>query len=99
MKKFIPVFIAALIGGAVAAVVVQSFLKPTTVTIEQNGPTARMVNVGLPANKTNVDFTYAAENSVHAVVHVWTERVQEGYTSPYQLFLHWLHCLQHGCWS
>tara|TARA_R110001592_G_scaffold359340_4_gene665793 strand:+ start:31797 stop:33236 length:1440 start_codon:yes stop_codon:yes gene_type:complete len=86
MKKFIPVFIAALIGGAVAAVVVQSFLKPTTVTIEQNGPTARMVNVGLPANKTNVDFTYAAENSVHAVVHVWTERVQEGYTSPYQLF-------------
>ena len=86
MKKILPILLAATIGGTVAAVVVQTFLKPTTVTIEQKGPSARLVNVGLEPPVSNVDFTYAAENSVHAVVHVWTERVQEGYTSPYQLF-------------
>lgn len=86
MKKFLPILFASLIGGAVAAIVVQSFLKPTTLTIEQQSPSARLVNTGLTTTNTNVDFTYAAENSVHAVVHVWTERVQEGYTSPYQLF-------------
>jgi Do/DeqQ family serine protease len=86
MKKILPVLLASLVGGAIAAVVVQSFLKPTTVTIEQQGPSAQLVRVGNSPEGSNIDFTYAAENSVHAVVHVWTERVQEGYTSPYQLF-------------
>lgn len=85
MKKFSAIILASLIGGAIAALIVQSFFKPAAVTIENQGPTSRLVNVGLSESNAAVDFTFAAENSVHAVVHVWAERIQEGYTSPYQL--------------
>lgn len=84
MKKILPIIIASLIGGAVATVVINSLYQPKVVTIE-NQPAARMLNVGLSEATAAVDFTYAAENSIHAVVHVWTERLEQGYTSPYQL--------------
>ncbi|MFV0553698.1 MAG: Do family serine endopeptidase [Mangrovibacterium sp.] len=59
------------------------FVSPQVVTVESN-PTMRYANLG--DNSTgNIDLTYAAESSVHAVVHVKvsSEETASSYSNPF----------------
>lgn len=62
------------------------FVNEASIQVEQKDTPSQFVSLPASSLSSTVDFTFAAEKSIHAVVHVWTERIEEGYTSPYQLF-------------
>lgn len=78
MKKYTFTFLLVL-GSALLAVWLYSsfFSTPEVVTITEDRP---MQFVNLPANSQQQlpDLTFAAENSVHAVVHIATQSVRDG---------------------
>ncbi len=73
MKKIASVFLIASIGG-ITALGFNHFLVDKNQTASQltYQPPAKFVNMPGAAPETNVDFTTAADLSVHAVVHVKT---------------------------
>ncbi|NPA36014.1 MAG: Do family serine endopeptidase [Chlorobi bacterium] len=52
--------------------------EPKIITVEKNRVPASFASYSAPTG-TNTDLTYAAEHSVHAVVHVMTKSVDKGY--------------------
>jgi serine protease Do len=78
MKKYTFTFLLVL-GSALLAVWLYSsfFAKSEVITITEDRP---MQFVNLPANSQQQlpDLTFAAENSVHAVVHIATQSLRDG---------------------
>ena len=81
MKKITSVFIIASIGGFAALGINQLFQKEATVLAEQKHPLSNYNTTATPINYANmsggspeskIDFTTAAELSVHSVVNVKT---------------------------
>lgn len=76
------VLVAAL-GGIIAVLIYSVFDRNEPTIIVQETPSARYIN--LPAETESAapsDFTLAAEEAVHAVVHVKTKAMREGSGNP-----------------
>lgn len=76
-KYLIGGFLMAVIGGVIALFVYTRFIdKPSEKVgngaVSLNGPEVQPILTSLPQPAGQVDFTYAAEQTVHAVVHVRT---------------------------
>lgn len=72
-RKFFGNFIIALLGGIVAVAVYATMVeKETVVVTESSTPMTQMTGLTNPFDPTNIDFSYAAEKTVDAVVHVTT---------------------------
>lgn len=72
--------IIAMVGGFSAVVIYKNYIeKPQVVTISEPKP---VQYASMTGSAGNVDLTYAAENSVKAVVHIQTQYKQQ--TSTYQ---------------
>ncbi len=77
-KKYTLTFLLVLAGALLAVIIYGSFFnKPQVITVTEQRP---MSFVHLPANSQQQmpDLTFAAENSVHAVVHIATQSVRGG---------------------
>ncbi len=77
-KKYSLTFLLALAGAFLAVWIYSSFFnKQEVVTITERSPVSF---VNLPANSQQQlpDLTFAAENSIHAVVHIATQSVRGG---------------------
>ena len=90
MKKFLSFVSISALGGALALFAYTQWLQPKFMS--QNGEFKKSP-IELPVNYTsnpvggsNVDFTLAAEKTLHAVVHVKNTTLSEGYTSFEDLF-------------
>lgn len=86
MKKILTAFLIAVMGGAAALGLNQLFFKPDMPVAGAN--TSSPVRLaGLTSGGSLPDFTAAAEESVHAVVHVTTKFTsQQTYYDPFQGF-------------
>jgi serine protease Do len=80
VKKYAVVFIMVTAGAFIAVWVYSSFFeKPRIITVKETAP-VRLATY--PAGEGNLpDLTFAAENTVNAVVHIMTESVQGGWSS------------------
>jgi len=78
MKKFLSLFIAAIAGGF-ASLSIYNYVNPAQTAYYTNTgvQNARPVNFTTTPPETALDFTTAAELSVHGVVHVQTTYQQE----------------------
>ncbi len=88
MKKILSSLFFGLVGGLVAFVSIQHFTpQPADSENTKETPPAQFIN--MPSVATDggeiVNFEYAADQAVHAVVHVWTERVGQSY-DPWAYF-------------
>jgi serine protease Do len=87
MKKYIFITIAGFIGGAMSFFIINAFSGNNTpsVNTKMNSETpVSFVKGGLPTSVP--DFTVAAENSIHAVVHVKTMYSNQYYSDPLYSF-------------
>ena len=90
MKKFVRFFLASVMGGAMALLAYSQWLQPKK-QIQNNldiiTPTVMPINYSSDlSGGNNVDFTAAAEKTLHAVVHVKNTTISQGYTSYEDLF-------------
>lgn len=77
-KKYTLTFLLVLAGAFLAVWIYSSFFnKPQVITVSEQRPVSF---VNLPANSQQQlpDLTFAAENSVHAVVHIATRSIRGG---------------------
>lgn len=77
-KKYTLTFLLVLAGAFLAVWIYSSFFnKPQVITVSEQRPVSF---VNLPANSQQQlpDLTFAAENSVHAVVHIATRSMRGG---------------------
>ena len=84
MKKLASLFAVSLFAGAITLGAYKLFIEekpaePITITQSIPSPTTIPVSFGNLASATNIDFTEAAEKTLHGVVHV--KNVQE-YVRP-----------------
>ncbi|WP_224490792.1 trypsin-like peptidase domain-containing protein [Robertkochia flava] len=89
MKKISSLFLLALISGAVTLGAYKLFFEPAPVVINDTNGASPFVNTSLPApgwDAEDVDFTAAAENTVHAVVHVKNVTISRGPTSLFDFY-------------
>lgn len=88
LKKVAGLFGITLIAALAAVLVYATFFqKETTVVEVQTVPLARPVSMTSPVASSAIDFTRAAEQSVHAVVHVKTTAMVEPRVNPlYEFF-------------
>ncbi len=86
MKKIIGIFAIALLGGVASLSLENLFFNPRSVVEASTSKTqAHFTNLNGAGNP--VDFREAAEQTVHAVVHVTTKMtVQQTYYDPFQGF-------------
>src|SRR5690606_7130331 len=78
VKKHGLTFLLVIIGAVLAVWIYSTFiLKPQEIVFREQNPVSF---VNLPANSKQQlpDLTFAAENSVHAVVHISTQSVRGG---------------------
>lgn len=91
MKKFISFLSVSVLGGAIALIAYTQWLQPK-LQIQNNSisenPIVFPVNYLNNVNNggSNVDFTTAAEKTLHAVVHVKNTTTSKGYTTYEDLF-------------
>ena len=91
MKKIIPFLGVSVLGGAIAIITYIQWVQPK-LQIQNNSitenPIAFPVNYINTSNNggSNVDFTAAAEKTLHAVVHVKNTTTSKGYTTYEDLF-------------
>jgi Do/DeqQ family serine protease len=80
VKKYALVFLMVIAGAFIAVWVYSSFFeKPQIVTVRENIPVKL---TSYPGSEGNLpDLTFAAENTVNAVVHIMTESIQGGWSS------------------
>ncbi len=81
-KTLIGTFLAAIVAALVAVFAYAQWIQPeqtiVTVPSEQN---VRYANLPSADQQAAVDFTYAAEKAVNAVVHVKTQAMRDSYSS------------------
>lgn len=90
MKKILILVCASALGGALSLGTYKQFFEdPVIPKSIENQATASVfpvnLNTGLGGG-TNVDFTTAADKTVHSVVHVKNTTISKGYTSFEDLF-------------
>jgi len=90
MKKFLRLVCVSALGGALTLGAYKQFFEDSsTPKVIENQATATLfpvnLNTGLDGG-TNVDFTNAADKTVHSVVHVKNTTLSKGYTSLEDLF-------------
>jgi serine protease Do len=80
VKKYALVFLLVIAGAFVAVLLYSSFFeKPRIVTVKEVAPVKL---ASYPSVEGNLpDLTFAAENTVNAVVHIMTESLQGGWSS------------------
>ncbi len=76
----------AIVGGIVAVIVYSSIEKTEPVTLIQESPRMRYVNLPPPSDNGPANFTPAAEIAVDAVVHVKTKAFRESSGNPFYDF-------------
>lgn len=90
MKKIFTLVCVSALGGALTlGTYKQLFEESKTTKVVENQPTTTLfpVNLTTPlAGGTNVDFTTAADKTVHSVVHVKNTTLSKSYTSFEDLF-------------
>ena len=82
-RRVLGMLLVAILGGIIAVSVYSVIDQNEPTIIVQETPSARYIN--LPAETESVapsDFTLAAEEAVHAVVHVKTKAMREGSGNP-----------------
>lgn len=86
MKKFGSLFLVSLLSGAVTLGAYKFFLEPNNAgKLTLASPNyAKNVNLGAE----NIDFTTAAENTIHAVVHVKNKSISKIPSSPFMEFFY-----------
>ena len=85
MKKILSVFAIAALGG-LTSLGINHFIQnePATTTAAMLGqPAVKYVNMPGASPENNIDFTAAAESSVHAVVHVKTTYPMQSSSQQY----------------
>ena len=87
-KQILVSIIIAVTGGLIALFSYAIFFdKGTRIVTARVGTPMGYANLPGEYNEVNFNFTYAAEKSVHGVVHVTTEMSQETYRNPiYEFF-------------
>ncbi len=86
MKKIGSLFVVSLLSGAVTLGAYKLFLEPINAGKLTIASPNYAKNVSLGAE--NIDFTTAAENTVHAVVHVKNKSVSKIPSSPFMEFFY-----------
>ena len=79
VKNVLIVFVASVFGGLVSIIGYNSFFKSNNNSLIKESnyqPKTQLVNLSSGSN-TNLDFTFAAEKSINAVVHITTQFTQE----------------------
>lgn len=86
-KKILGTFVVALLGGLIAVFVYAKIFprQDRIVTATVNQP-FNLTNYQAAMDMTNMNFVYAAQKSVEAVVHVKTESTQEAYNPLLEFF-------------
>jgi serine protease Do len=87
-RRILGLFGFTLITAVVAVVIYAKFIQPETKYIEiEPQPAVRNINLPAPIAPQAMDFTDAAESTVHAVVHVKTTMMRETDVNPlYEFF-------------
>jgi Do/DeqQ family serine protease len=75
-KRIFGVFSVALVGGLIAVLTYSKFFDHTKVVFSADQPQVRLAQLPANYNPTAIDFTYAAERTIHAVVHVKVTSLQ-----------------------
>jgi serine protease Do len=81
-KKILGTIFTAVIGGLIAVFAVSLFInepESSTLATQNDTPLVKFTNLPANINQEQFSFTYAAENTVHAVVHVKTVTEKEYY--------------------
>ncbi len=83
-KYFIGSFIMAVLGATITLLVYTRFIEKEIPVISHDSSSvdvqnARALLTSFQMQEGQVDFTYAAEQTVHAVVHVHTKKMMGGY--------------------
>ena len=77
-RRFLGLFVVAILGAFVAIVIYARLLKPETTVVEiPSENKVQYVNLPGVANGSALDFTGAVEQSIEAVVHVKTKEFRE----------------------
>ncbi|WP_412985464.1 trypsin-like peptidase domain-containing protein [Pontimicrobium sp. IMCC45349] len=93
MKKILSLMLVSALGGALTLGTYKLFIeKENSVVLNENTdlPITVPVNLNTTNTKlttTNVDFSVAAEKTIHSVVHVKNTTISKGYTSFEDLFM------------
>jgi serine protease Do len=69
-KRLLGIFLVATLGGIIALFAYTRFFDHPRVVVTAEQPNFRLTRLTSDQNGNPVDFTYAAERTVHAVVHV-----------------------------
>ncbi len=71
IKSFLGVFVAAIAGGLIAVSVYSHYIMPETKIVTVQGePVQKLIALPINPEERSADFSFAAEQSVHGVVHV-----------------------------
>jgi serine protease Do len=89
-KRFLGMFLVAVLGGLIALFAYTRLTSQThnQVMTDQSSSIVKLAQLPEGFDSNRIDFTYAAERTVHAVVHVKTTSMQnQGYSNPvYEFF-------------
>ncbi|MCV6631321.1 MAG: trypsin-like peptidase domain-containing protein [Flavobacteriaceae bacterium] len=87
MKKNASFLLMAILGGAISlgAYTLLVGNQKTVVHVKERIPTL-VTSSGTPTNNTNMDFTLAAQKTIHSVVHVKNLSISKGPTSAIDFF-------------
>lgn len=75
-KRFLGIFSIAFLGGLLALFAYTKFFDKPRVVFATDQPQVRLAQLPSNYNPSAIDFTYAAEKTVHAVVHVKVTSMQ-----------------------
>ena len=81
-KRFIGSVMLAILGGIAAVIIYDAVRSEEKVTVIQETPRMRYINLPRQPTAAPSDFTVAAEIAVDAVVHVKTKAFREGSGNP-----------------
>ncbi len=87
-KRIFSSLMLAVLGGIAAVVIYVSFEREEPVMVVQESPGMRYMNLPPESSDGPMDFTFAAEIAVHAVVHVKTKAFRESSGNPFYDFFY-----------
>ncbi len=95
LGRFTTTFLLVVAGAFVAVWTYSKFFdKPDVVTVKEEQP-IKYASLSAPAKGTLPDLTFAAEKSIHAVVHIATQSIRGGNWSTGNPFYDQLFGMQH----
>ncbi len=90
MKKISSLLFISILGGAITLGAYKMFFEKEVYIVDQKQEEPKLVTTNFNTKpvftENTVDFTIAAENTVHAVVHVKNLTISKGVTSIYDFF-------------